>query len=364
MPLTKSDDTLSVESPMVKILDTTLRDGSYVINFGFTEQQTTSLTAALDKAGVDMIEVGHGVGLNASQIGQGRANETDETYMKAAANAATNSKWGMFAIPGICDLTHLDACFDHKIGFLRFGVSIDAYDRVFPFIEKTKAAGVTACVNFMKSYTREPLVFEQAAREVAKSGADYIYIVDSAGNMTPSRVRQYCERIGDIPFGFHAHNNLGLAVANALVAQECGAAIIDCSLQGMGRCTGNTMTEQFVALMQRTGNLKHIDLLTLLDTAEEQVRPLLRNVGHDTVDIVCGYSGFHSSYMDVIRRNAIEFDVDPRLLIIEVCKETQSDAPEELVRDKARTLRINSNEQGFQHRFPLDQYFGREQKDL
>jgi len=348
----------------MKILDTTLRDGSYLINFGFTTEQTTSISAALDGAGIDLIEVGHGVGLNASQMGQGQAAETDIAYMQAAARGVTRGKWGMFAIPGVCELSHLDACFDHDIGFLRFGVSIDAYDRVMPFVEKAKAAGVIACVNFMKSYTREPLVFEQAAREVMKAGTDYVYIVDSAGNMTPSRVRQYCERLGDLPIGFHVHNNLGLAMANALIAEECGAEIIDCSLQGMGRCTGNTMTEHFVALMQREGKLDHIDLLTLLDTAEEQVRPLLRQVGHDTVDLICGYSGFHSSYMDVIRRNAIEFDVDPRLLIIEVCRETQSEAPEDLVREKARALRVNSEARGFRHRFPLTQYFGNEQDVL
>ena len=348
----------------MKVLDTTLRDGSYVINFEFTAEQTTNICASLDEAGIELIEVGHGVGLNASDSGQGRAAETDVAYMEAAAKGVKCGKWGMFAIPGVCDLSHLDAAFDHDIGFLRFGVSIDAYKKVMPFVEKAKAAGVIACVNFMKSYTREPLVFEQAAREVMKAGTDYVYIVDSAGNMTPSRVRQYCERIGDLPIGFHAHNNLGLAVANALVAEECGAEVIDCSLQGMGRCTGNTMTEHFVALMQREDKLGHIDLLALLDTAEEQVRPLLRNIGHDTVDLICGYSGFHSSYMDVIRRNAIEFDVDPRLLIIEVCKSTQSEAPEDIVRDKARALRSSSDSSGFRHRFPLAHYFGHEQKNL
>lgn len=348
----------------MKVLDTTLRDGSYLINFGFSAEQTSDISGALDGAGIDLIEVGHGVGLNASEAGYGRAVLEDEAYMAAAAKAVTRGKWGMFAIPGICELKHLDACFDHAVGFLRFGVTIDAYEKVFPFVEKTKAAGVIACVNFMKSYTREPFVFEQAAREVVKAGTDYVYVVDSAGNMTPSRVRQYCERIGDLPFGFHGHNNLGLAMANALVAVECGAALIDCSLQGMGRCSGNTMTEHFVALMQRETKLENINLLTLLDAAEEQIRPLLRQVGHDTVDLICGYSGFHSSYMDVIRRYAVEFDVDPRLLIIEVCKVSQSDAPEDLVREKALALRATCQESGFSHRFPLVHYFGSEQMNL
>lgn len=346
------------------LLDTTLRDGSYVINFGFDRQQTATICTELDEAGVDLIEVGHGVGLNASNRNQGVARETDEVYMAAAAKSVRRAKWGMFAIPGVCDLGHIDACIDHKVGFLRFGVSIDSYQKVTPFIEKAKNAGIMVCVNFMKSYVRPPIIFEKAAREIIAQGADYVYIVDSAGNMPPRTVRQYCERISDLPFGFHAHNNLGLAMANALEATECGAAVIDTSLQGMGRSTGNTMTEHFVALMQREGKLTQINLLAVLDVGEEHVRPLLSAVGHDSVDLICGYAGFHSSYMDVIRRHALEFDVDPRLLIIEVCKQDQSDAPDALVREKARQLRAASDVSGFRHRFRLDRYFGHEQEDL
>lgn len=346
------------------ILDTTLRDGSYVNNFGFTAEQTNAITAQLDGAGVSLIEVGHGIGLNASEMGQGQARETDAVYMQAAAEAVSQARWGMFAIPGICELNHLDICFDHGIGFLRFGVSIDAYDKVFPFVEKAKAAGVLACVNFMKSHTRPPIEFEKAARAAVANGADYVYIVDSAGNMTPRAVNAYCQRIGDLPFGFHGHNNLGLGIANALEAEASGAAIIDCSLQGMGRSAGNTITEHFVALMQSEGKLEELDLLALLDAGEESIRPLLTHVGHDSVDIVCGYAGFHSSYMNVIRRFAIEYDIDPRLLIVEVCKVDQAEAPEELVRAKAQELKSKSASSGFRHRFPLDQYFGKEQENL
>jgi 4-hydroxy 2-oxovalerate aldolase len=120
------------------LLDTTLRDGSYVINFGFDRQQTATISGELDAAGVDLIEVGHGIGLNASNRNQGIAREIDEVYMAAAAETVRRAKWGMFAIPGVCDLEHLDACIDHQIGFLRFGVSIDSYEKVGPFIDKAK----------------------------------------------------------------------------------------------------------------------------------------------------------------------------------------------------------------------------------
>jgi len=349
---------------MVKILDTTLRDGSYVNNFSFSAEQTSRLCEGLDQAGVDFIEVGHGVGLNASESGHGRSSTSDLEYMKAAAESVKKGKWGMFAIPGICQVSNLGPAFEHGIGFLRFGVSIEDFRKVFPFVEEARAQGVFTCVNFMKSYTHGPQVFEKAARESSAAGADIVYLVDSAGNMTPSQIRHYCERLDGVAFGFHGHNNLGLAVANALSAMESGAEVIDCSLQGMGRGAGNTMIEQFVAILQRQGHLSDIDLFSLLDLGETEIRQMLPSGGFDSVDLVSGLAGFHSSYMGIIRKFSLDFDVDPRKLILKVCEVSQADAPEVVVREKAVALRAEDDEAGYAHRFPLAKYFGNEQSSL
>ena len=87
-----------------RLLDTTLRDGSYVIDFQFTARDTAIIAAQLDDAGFELIEVGHGVGLGASEGGFGRAAETDEAYMVATAGAVKAGMWGMFCIPGIASL--------------------------------------------------------------------------------------------------------------------------------------------------------------------------------------------------------------------------------------------------------------------
>jgi 4-hydroxy-2-oxovalerate aldolase len=349
------------------LLDTTLRDGSYVINFQFSADDTANIASELDASGVDLIEVGHGVGLGASETGQGQARESDVTYMRAAAGAVKRAKWGMFCIPGIASLDDIARCADHGMGFIRIGVSVDRVAAAEPFVRKAKAAGMNVATNFMKSYTRPPAVFAQTAKVAASFGTDYVYVVDSAGNMTPDRVRAYVQATKsatDISLGFHAHNNLGLANANALIALELGCDLIDASLQGMGRCTGNTVTEQFVALLTQTGRSHQYDLFRLMDTSERQVRPRLTQVGHDTVDLICGYAGFHSSYMHTIRDAALDYDVDPRRLIIEVCRETQELPPTELVRSRAQAIAAADKKRGYRHQFPLRSYFGHEQDDL
>lgn len=102
-----------------KILECTLRDGSYVIDFQFNVDDTFRIAHRLDELGFPYIEVGHGIGLGASERGMGVAAATDEEYMMAARDAVTRGKWGMFCIPGIAKLSHLDLAAQYGMGFVR-----------------------------------------------------------------------------------------------------------------------------------------------------------------------------------------------------------------------------------------------------
>ncbi len=95
-----------------EILDCTLRDGSYVIDFQFSTETTGALSAALDAAGVTWIEVGHGLGLNASKAGKGAAKATDAEYIRAAVESVEKARIGVFCIPGIARLEDVDDAAD------------------------------------------------------------------------------------------------------------------------------------------------------------------------------------------------------------------------------------------------------------
>ena len=64
-----------------KILECTLRDGSYAINFQFSTDETRKIASNLDSLGFPYIEVGHGIGLGASKKGYGLAKASDKEYM-------------------------------------------------------------------------------------------------------------------------------------------------------------------------------------------------------------------------------------------------------------------------------------------
>lgn len=345
----------------MEILDTTLRDGSYVNNFQFTGEQTFEVVRGLDEAGIRWIEVGHGIGLGASEKGYGKALESDRVYMEAAKKACKSSKWGVFAIPGIANNDDLELCADLQADFVRIGIDIDEIENGLEFVKASKAIGLFTCVNFMKSYTKSPVEFEIAARKSADLGADIIYIVDSAGSMTPRMVSDYCSRLSDLKFGFHGHNNLGLANANALLASELGACIVDTSILGLGRSSGNTSTEEFVALMQTMNKHHDVNLLSLIDLAEKEVRKHITGVTRQPLDLICGLTGFHSSYMPRIKKYADKYRIDPRLIIIELCSLTRSDAPEHIIEKICKNIILREKTDSLYYQQYLTLYTGEEQ---
>ncbi|MEQ9200772.1 MAG: hypothetical protein RLN80_12355, partial [Rhodospirillales bacterium] len=181
----------------VQILECTLRDGSYLIDFQFTADDTTRLTRALDKLGMGLIEVGHGVGIAASPS-KGRAAATDVDYVRAARAAAKKARIGMFCIPGIATLDDLKACVDAGLQFVRIGANVDAVAQTEEFISEARKMGLLVFCNFMKSYAMKPEAFASVARISADFGAQCLYVVDSAGGMMPDEVKRYTEAVLDV----------------------------------------------------------------------------------------------------------------------------------------------------------------------
>jgi len=347
-----------------KILDTTLRDGSYANDFQFTAGQTRSLCQELEASGVEMIEVGHGIGLNASNSGYREAIASDEEYMKAAAEGCEEAMWGMFCIPGIATLEDVELAADHGMDFIRIGTNITEVEMSKEFIELAKERDMFTTANYMKSYARSPDIFADKVELSDSYGADMVYIVDSAGGMFPDTVKEYyraVREVSDIPVGFHGHDNLGLAVSNSLVMADEGVLVIDTSLQGLGRSAGNASTEKTVATLEKKGHDTGIDLFKLLRVGHTYINPIRSNPAHMPLDVIAGQAEFHSSHMPKILDAAYKYDVDPAHLICEVVKEDKIHAPTSLVEEIAQ--RIQGEEDGRVEDYGFSQYPGGEENE-
>ena len=325
------------------ILEVTLRDGSYLIDFQFTAADTATIAAALESVGFRWIEVGHGLGMNASQAGKGLAAASDAQYMEAAAQALKRAKWGMFFIPGIGREEDLRLAASYGMSFIRIGTNVTETAQAEPYIALAKELGFVVSYNAMKSYAVDPQEFGRIVARVRSWGADIACLVDSAGSMDPDSVAAYiraAKNQSDSPLGYHGHDNLSLAMANTLRAIEEGAVLVDSSLQGMGRSAGNAITEVLVAILQRRGLMSHVDLKTAMDIGQGLIQPLLGKRGIDPMAVTSGLAKFHSAFTGKVQSYARKHDIDVRDLIVRLCQEDQVSAPDELLERLSRELAV------------------------
>ena len=346
-----------------KIMECTLRDGSYVVDFQFTQHDTESIGSALDDAGFEYIEVGHGIGLGAGDKGKNVAGATDAEYMQSAALSIKNGKWGMFCIPGMATLDHIRMAANHGMNFLRIGTDFDKVDTSAPFIDLARQLGMEVFSNFMKSYVLTPEEFGRLASRASNFGSQLVYLVDSAGGMLPSEVSKYINAskafASDVALGFHGHNNLGLAVANTLVCIENGVSMIDTTLQGFGRSAGNASTEQVISALIRAGYKSCVDPIKAVELGETLIRPLIERRGLSSLDIIAGQAQFHSSYMPKVLSFAKKYRIDPRALILELCKENRVDAPDATLEKLSQLL---TKTWPAPYVLPRSNYYGEEQE--
>ena len=307
----------------VEILDCTLRDGSYPVNYFYSLQDTRKISEILEQSGVKRIEVGHGMGLGASLKGFGKSAHSDFEYIEEAVDAVKSAQIGVFAIPGVAELQHVIDAKQAGISFLRIGTDVDKIESSRELIELGISLGLDVSLNIMKSYarTKEELLNSVLALEI--SSLDVISIVDSAGTMIPEEVHQYVNflvRNLENKIGFHGHNNLQLAIANSIAAVQGGASVIDATLRGIGRSSGNAQIEVLVPVLRRIGHTINIDHQILSDFSDLFYESPYPDYGIQGIELACGVSGLHSSFLPKVVAEANLRGVNIIDLITEVTK--------------------------------------------
>lgn len=327
------------------IIDATLRDGSNAVNFQFSAEETRGVVSGLEDAGIEWIEVGHGLGLGASERSGKVAKETDETYITTAREAAKKAKIGCFFIQEIGTTEDMDKAVSWGLDFIRIGpnASMDQVQGAIPFIEHAKKIGLTVHCCVRKSYAVTPDELAGLAKVLNDAGADNMIIMDSAGNLMPYQVGEYVLAAKDklrgacsMKIGYHAHDNLGVATACSIAAIQAGADSVDTCLKGLGRSAGNAPTEQVVACLLRMG-IKTADLYKIMNLGDKWIGWRAYET-LDSISLVFGMAGFHSAFFPMIKKASESYQVDPRELVVEVCKVNKLKPDQDLVDRIAQAL--------------------------
>lgn len=331
------------------ILDCTIRDGNYAVDFKFTAADTALLTAELVKLGFEWIEVGHGVGLGAMRAGKGDMPAHDTELIKTAkAVSGGKYKIGCFFIPGIGRKDDMLAAKEAGLDFIRIGHNAPDAEKAFPYIEYARRLGLIPCINMMKSYAVTPKEFGQKAKRAVEAGVEIVYCVDSAGSMLPDDVAEYFDETRNAvncQMGFHGHNNLMMGIANCLVAFKHGVRFLDTTLCGLGRSAGNVPTEILIAVFERHEIHTGLDLFDIMNSIERLMWPMVgKTRAHDMLGVTAGYSQFHSAFLPEVVAASKEYNTDLLRLIADTAFHDPVNLDETFLQNRAKQLK-DTNQQ-------------------
>lgn len=332
----------------VNIVDSTLRDGSHAIAHTFSPECAGKIARALSTAGVKRIEVAHGDGLAGSSCQYGFIKYPELDIIKAVVENAGSAKVGCLLLPGVGTIADLEQAYDAGARFVRIATHVTEADIAAQHIKWAKAKGMEVIAMLMMSHMATPEVILEQAQKFESYGADIVYLADSAGAMIPeevtARVKILHENLS-IPVGFHAHNNLGLAIANSIAGYEAGADYLDATLTGLGASAGNAPHEVLVAVLKKMGIETGEDLYGVMDAAEDEVRPLGVNMLIDKYALSIGYAGVYGSFFLHAKRAAQRFGVDARDVLMELGRLKTVGGQEDMILDVAHRLSLQKGNQ-------------------
>ncbi|GAA3827290.1 4-hydroxy-2-oxovalerate aldolase [Amycolatopsis tucumanensis] len=287
----------------VRITDTTLRDGSHAVRHQFTTDQVRAVAGALDRAGVEVIEVTHGDGLAGSSFNYGFSKVRDMELVAAAVDEVRRAKIAVLLLPGLGTVADLREAADAGARVARVATHCTEADVSVQHFGAARDLGLETVGFLMLSHMNSPEGLAKQARIMTDAGCECVYVVDSAGALLPSgvtdRVTALVQELGeDAQVGFHGHQNLSLGVANSLAAQQAGARQIDGTLRALGAGAGNSPTEILVPAFDALGVETGVDSELILAAAEEVLAPMVpRMPVADRAAIVQGRYGVYNSFL-------------------------------------------------------------------
>ncbi|MCE1273135.1 MAG: homocitrate synthase [Chlorobiales bacterium] len=247
------------------IIDTTLRDGEQAPGVVFRRPEKKRIAKLLAEAGVSEIEVGYPA-ISASERKVIREIAALNLPVRLTSWSRANRN----------DIDHAAACATRAV-HISFPLS-----PLYLGLMKKEYSWVQEQLHELVSYARGMFdyvsvgaqdatragweLLERFVTDASSAGADRVRIADTVGISTPLSIIEMAKRLASytIPLEFHAHNDLGMASANALTALEAGFAAVSVSVTGLGERAGNAALEELaVAIALSTTMEPRIDTTRL-----------------------------------------------------------------------------------------------------
>jgi 4-hydroxy 2-oxovalerate aldolase len=250
-----------VTTPQSGLLDCTLRDGGYYTNWHFSPDLVASYIDVIARSPIEAVELGFaGKDPDSGYYGAINAARSCEILGERGPHGAVMIDAKDFLGPEDTLETRLrrsiGAADEGRISIVRVAVKYTQAPECAGIIRALRRLGYRPFLNLMQiDFASEAELFACVNGVSEIPDVEAIYVADSFGSMMPERVAALVQtlhaRLGK-PIGFHAHDNRGLALVNAVQARQAGARWIDSTIAGMGRGAGNAATEQLLPVLEPT----------------------------------------------------------------------------------------------------------------
>ena len=327
---------------MSLLYDVTLRDGNHALRHSLTTEFVADYCAMADSSGVWAVEVGHGNGLGASSFLVGKSTHSDFELLSAARENLKKAKLAVHSIPGFATIKKdLKPALEVGVEVFRVATHVTEASVAEKHIEFLANENAIVHGVLMMSHMIDINGLIEQARLMAKFGASAVILMDSAGYFVPRDVKDRIDALMnalEIEVGFHAHNNLGVAVTNATSAVEAGAMIIDGASMGLGAGAGNAQLENIVAVASREGHqlspiADFLEMSRLVEMSYPQFLP-----STTSSSIQSGLAGVFSGYAPQVKQLSLEMGIEVSILWEEMAKRRLVAGQESMIREIAQDL--------------------------
>ena len=336
----------------VTIFDSSCRDGNHAVRHQITRNQIASYCKLAEQAKIPIVVAGHGNGLGASSIHLGLARESDRTILRTARKNLSETRLGTFVLPGFATLKDIDMAISEGVDVFQIASHCTEATVTKQYIEYAEKKGKEVYGVLMMSHMADKMALRYQAEIMMDYGASGVFLMDSAG---ASLQKDVFEKVmflenkitgtfrWNINIGFHPHNNLGLAVANGIVAVEAGATMIDGTTRGLGAGAGNCPLEVLVPVLHKMGYTTGIDEEKLFECAE-YIHSQFPPQDLTPLSITSGLNGVFSGFKPHVEKAAKKYKVSGHKIFKELGKRKTVAGQEYQVVQVAKELKTHPME--------------------
>ncbi|MFZ4525501.1 MAG: homocitrate synthase [Chlorobium sp.] len=234
------------------IIDTTLRDGEQAPGVVFSAMEKTEIACLLANTGVNELEIGYPA-ISADE--QNVIKKIVALNLPVRLTSWARAKWQDIEDACLCGTEAVHISFPVSDLYLQLMQRDYAWvqQQLQELVPKAKKYFSIVSVGAQDATRAEPELLKRFVLDATECGADRIRIADTVGVATPLSVMSlvgWLKSATPAALEFHAHNDLGMATANAFTALEAGCQAVSVSVTGLGERAGNAALEELAIALK------------------------------------------------------------------------------------------------------------------